>query len=341
MESIGSSDFAKKSVKKGLVDSFGRYARKLRISVTDRCNFRCNFCMPADPVWLPHSEILTFEEIIRVARLLTQMGVSEIRLSGGEPLVRREIEKLVKMLSQISEVSMTSNGALLEESAQLLKDNGLKGVTVSLHSLKPERYGSITGTKDIFGKVLRGIEKAKEVDLKLKINCVIAKGCNEDEVIDFARLAHDGDITVRFIEYMPFDGAKLWDMGRVASGREIIERIETVYSLQMLPREQGSTADLYSFNSGSKGQIGIITSITAPFCRECDRIRLKADGKIVPCLFSSEEYDLKPLLRGAASDEEICEFIANSFWKKSSGVETMIKQHLELKHIRAMHTIGG
>ncbi|MEM4312301.1 MAG: GTP 3',8-cyclase MoaA [Nitrososphaerales archaeon] len=327
-----------------LMDSFGRRASKLRISVTDRCNFRCDFCMPLNPVWLPHSEILTYEEITRITKILVNLGIRKVRLSGGEPLVRKDLEILVNMLNKIYEIesiSMTTNGALLEEKARVLKDNGLKSVTISLHSLKPELYDSITRTKNMFYKVLRGIEEAKRVGLKVKINCVVTRNCNDNEVLDFAKLAYEGNINVRFIEYMPFDGNKLWDIEKVVSGDEILERIKSHYPLVKLPREHGSTAENYAFKDGSKGGIGIISSITKPFCKDCDRIRLKADGKIVPCLFSNDEYDLKPLLRGGASDEEIAQFIKESFWKKSEGVEAMIKKNLVLKHIRSMYTIGG
>ncbi|MBI2184832.1 MAG: GTP 3',8-cyclase MoaA [Thaumarchaeota archaeon] len=327
-----------------LVDSFGRKAAKLRISVTDRCNFRCDFCMPTHPIWLDHKEVLTFEEITRVASILASMGINTIRLSGGEPLVRKDIEKLVIMLTKvkgIESVSMTSNGALLKEKAAILKENGLKGVTVSLHSLKPELYHTITGTKNMFERVLAGIEESKKAGLKLKINCVVTRGCNDNEILDFAKLAHDSNAIVRFIEYMPFDGTKIWDVERVVSGREIIQKIQTAYDLLELPKEYGSTSKVYKFKDSSKGEIGTITSMTEPFCGDCDRIRLKADGKIVPCMFSLDEYDVKSLLREGASDSEIARSIRKNFWSKSPGVETMMKTNVQMIHIRPMHTIGG
>ena len=328
-----------------LADSFFRTARKLRISVTDRCNFRCDFCMPAHPVWLDRREILSYEEIARVAGILAKLGVDRIRLSGGEPLVRMDVEKLVRLLSGIDgirSVGMTTNGALLKEKAGVLKQNGLDGVTLSIHSLKEELYNSITGTRDMYRRVLDGLEEAKRVGLSpVKINCVVTRGCNEGEVGDFARMAHDAGLTVRFIEYMPFDGSRFWDMERVVSGGEIIGRIEKDFKLVPLPREKGATASTYGFADGSAGQIGVITSMTRPFCGDCDRIRMKANGMIVPCLFCLAEYDLKPLLRGGGSDREIAEFVRKSFWMKSEGVESMIKQHVELKRIRPMHTIGG
>jgi cyclic pyranopterin phosphate synthase len=175
----------------------------------------------------------------------------------------------------------------------------------------------------------------------IKINCVVTKGCNEDQIVDFAKLAHDGGYTVRFIEYMPFDGTKLWDAEMLVSGDEILRRVSQKYELVPLRREPGSTASNFRFKDSSKGEVGVITSMSKPFCSDCDRIRLKADGRIVPCLFSVEEYDLRGLLRGGASDQEISKFIRTSFWLKSEGVESMLRHHLDLKRVRPMYTIGG
>lgn len=327
-----------------LVDSLGRVATKLRISVTDRCNFRCSFCMPTHPIWLPRDELLTFEEIARLVGIFATMGTNRIRLSGGEPLVRQDIETLVGMLTNvpgIESVTMTSNGFFLAEKAVQLQQNGLKGVTVSLHSLKPERFEAIIGVKNTFEKVLDGIKAAKMAGIPLKINTVLTRGCNEDEIIDFAKIAYEGRATVRFIEYMPFDGKRMWGMDKVVSGKETIEEIRKAYALVELPREHGSTAKIYRFANGSKGEIGIITSMTEPFCSDCDRNRLKADGKIVPCLFSPDEYDAKKLLRNGATDEELAEFVRRCYWKKSPGIETMLKEQVQIQHVRPMHTIGG
>ena len=326
-----------------LIDSYGRVARKLRISVTDRCNFRCQFCMPTHPVWLPHSEILTFEETRRVASLFVSMGVENIRLSGGEPLMRRDIEELVKLLGEIPGVqqfSMTTNGFLLAEKAAALKRAGLKGITVSLHSLKPERFSQITGGGP-YEKVIDGIKAAKSNGFSpLKINAVIIRGCNDDEIADLASLAVNGDLTVRFIEYMPFDGQRHWGMDKVVSGKEIVERIRERYDLTPAPRPSGSTAQLYRFEEGN-GEIGVITSITQPFCSDCDRIRISADGKIVPCLFDKTGFDLRPLLRTGASDAMILDFMREAVLRKAPGVETLLKKYTQLEHIRPMHTIGG
>lgn len=327
----------------GLTDSYGRIARKLRLSVTDRCNFRCQFCMPKTPVWLPRSEILTFEEIQRVVSLFARLGVSKVRLSGGEPLMRKDIEKLVGLLAivpGIRSLSMTTNGFLLSEKAQALRSAGLQGLTVSLHSLKPERYNEITGG-GVFEKVVAGIRAAKENGFNpLKINAVIIRGCNDDEIIDLAQLAVSGDVTVRFIEYMPFDGQRLWGMDKVVSGREIMERISEYYDLIPLPRETGSTAKVYKLGDGV-GQVGVITSITEPFCSDCDRIRLSADGKIVPCLFDKTGYDLRPLLRGNIPDDAIIDLMHNAVAWKAPGVESLLRKFRTLEHVRPMHTIGG
>jgi cyclic pyranopterin phosphate synthase len=294
-------------------------------------------------MWLPRSEILTFEEIHRVVLLFAHMGVEKIRLSGGEPLMRKDIEKLVKMLAVvpgIRSLGMTTNGFLLSEKAAALKKAGLKSVTISLHSLKPERFSQIT-RGGVLQQVANGIKAAKENGFKpLKINAVIIRGCNEDEIVDLASLARAGDITMRFIEYMPFDGQRLWGMEKVVSGSEIVERIREHYELMPVPRESGSTAKVYRFADGV-GEIGMITSITEPFCSDCDRIRLSADGKIVPCLFDRTGFDLRPLLRGGASDEAILGFMRDAVSRKAPGVETLLKQFSRLEHVRPMHTIGG
>jgi cyclic pyranopterin phosphate synthase len=299
--------------------------------------------MPKTPIWLPRSDILTYEEMHRVVSLFAKMGIEKIRLSGGEPLMRKDVEKLVQMLSgvpRIRSISMTTNGFLLAEKAAALKDAGLNGVTVSLHSLKPERFSEITGG-GVFDRVLAGIKAAKQNGLTpLKINAVVIRGCNEDELVDLASLAISGNVTVRFIEFMPFDGERMWGMEKVMSGNEIIQRIRERYELLLVPRENGSTAKIYRFAEGA-GEIGLITSITEPFCSDCDRIRLSADGKIVPCLFDKTGFDLRPLLRGGASDEAISNFMRDAVLRKAPGVETLLKKFTTLEHVRPMHTIGG
>jgi len=301
--------------------------------------------MPENPVWLDQGEVLTFEEIRRLTAILATMGVEKVRVSGGEPLVRKEVEKLVGMLSKtkgINSVSMTTNGALLRDKAAPLAANGLTGVTVSLHSLRPELYDQITGTKDMFARAMQGIEEAERAGIRpVKINCVVTRGCNESEILDFAKMAHDGNRIVRFIEYMPFDGTKFWDTSLLVPGDEIIKAISKRYPLEPLTSERGSTSSKYGFKDDSRGEIGTITSMSKPFCGDCDRIRLKANGNLVPCLFSVAEYDLKRLLRGGATDDEIALTIRKAFWQKFEGVASLMENKVEVRHIRPMHTIGG
>jgi cyclic pyranopterin phosphate synthase len=300
--------------------------------------------MPLNPVWLPKEHLLTYEEMVWVARLLAGMGVTKIRLSGGEPLIRRDVDALVAMLAAIpavESVTMTTNGFYLLEMAARLKAAGLSGVTVSLHSLKPDRFEGIVGRREVFDRVMAGIAEARRVGLPVKVNVVITRGCNDDEILDFTELARRTGMTVRFIEYMPFDGQKLWSSERLVSGAEILERIGERYLLVPLPREPGSTAQVYRFADGAPGEVAVITSMTLPFCDDCDRIRLTADGKIVPCLFSRDEYDLRPLLRGGADDVELARFIRAAFWRKFAGVETLLRTAQHVGHVRPMHTIGG
>jgi cyclic pyranopterin phosphate synthase len=326
-----------------MADSFGRIPRKLRISVTDRCNLRCEFCMPKTPIWLPSEDILTYEEMLRVVSVCAKMGVEKIRLSGGEPLIRRDLNRLVRMLRLIPGINfigVTTNGILLPEQAAALKEAGLDGVTISLHSLKPERYHTITGGGRI-DNAFAGIDAAKENKFRvIKINSVIQRGFNDDEILDLAALAFNNDITLRFIEFMPFDGQKSWNMERVVSGDEIVQKIRTRYKILPLPREPSSTARVYKFMHGL-GEIGIITSITEPFCSDCDRIRLAANGRILTCLFDRSSYDLRPLLRGGATDEELSDTISYAVSKKAPGVRTLLQHCSNLEHVRAMHTIGG
>ncbi|MEM0481693.1 MAG: GTP 3',8-cyclase MoaA [Nitrososphaerota archaeon] len=327
-----------------LVDGYGRVARKLRLSVTDRCNFKCNFCMPKEPVWIPKGEVLSFEELARVVRILAAMGVSRVRLTGGEPLVRRGVEKLVKTIAStpgIEEVTMTTNGFHLASFAKVLAEAGLKLVTVSLHSLKPERFEEIVGVKGVFDRVVEGIAAARDAGLRVKINAVVVRGCNDDELFDFAELSRRAGITVKFIEFMPFDGERLWNIERVVRASEILEILSQRYQLYPKSREQGSTTRYYGFKDSQVGEIGLVSSISEPFCFDCDRLRVKADGKLVPCMFSRDEYDLKPLLRSGAPDEEIMAFIRWAFSRKFRGVETLLKTGELPQHIRPMYTMGG
>lgn len=326
-----------------LIDSFGRVARKLRLSVIDRCNFRCNFCIPITPVWIPKQELLSFEEIVRVIRILSSLGIEKVKITGGEPLLRKDIDKLIELLAQIpgiNSLSMTTNGYFLMDMAWKLKKAGLRGITLSLHSLKEEKYEKIVGRSGVFERVLKGIEEAKKAEFNpLKINVVIIKGCNDDEILDFVELARQSGLIVRFIEYMPFDGKNIWDKKLVMKGEELISLIESKYELVKEDRNAGDTAVNFRFADGTPGGIGIITSMSSPFCKDCDRIRITADGKLVPCLFSDKTYDLKSIIRSNATDEEVANYIIASFKKKFRGVETLINK--EIKNVRSMYTVGG
>lgn len=326
-----------------LVDSYGRVARKLRLSVIDKCNFRCSFCMPDQPEWLPNEKVLSFEEIQRLVRVFSGFGVDRIRITGGEPLVRKDLDILIKMLLDIKDIKrlgITTNGFYLSEKARKLKQAGLYSVTVSLHSLKAPRFALVTKT-NAHDKVLEGINTAKREGFEsIKINTVIIRGYNDDEILDFASFAFQNGFNMRFIEYMPFDGKKLWNTDKVVSGDEILSKISEAFDVVPLEREAGSTARNYRFEAGG-GEFGIITSITKPFCSDCDRLRLTADGRLVPCLFDTHEYDVGYLLRNGASDQEIASFLKSKVKLKAPGVESMIKGNVPLQHVRPMYVTGG
>ncbi len=266
-----------------------------------------------------------------------------IRVSGGEPLVRQGIEKLIGMLSslpKIRKLGITTNAFYLAEKARVLKEAGLDSVTVSLHSLRAPRFAVVT-QRDAHTKVLEGIRAAKDVGIdSIKINSVIIRGYNDDEILDFAAMAYKEGLNVRFIEYMPFDGKKTWGIDKVVSGDEILRRIQSRYQLIPLEREQGSTAMNYRFVDGG-GEFGIITSITKPFCSDCDRLRLTADGKLVPCLFDNHEHDVGALLRNGSTDEEISTFLVKSAKLKAPGVQSLLEESMNLKHVRPMYKTGG
>lgn len=299
--------------------------------------------MPVTPEWLPKNELLTFDEIVRVTSILSSLGIDKVKITGGEPLLRRDVDKLVELLGHvpgITSLSMTTNGYYLVDFAWRLKNAGLKGLTVSLHSLKEEKYEKIVGRAGVFERVLKGLEEAKKAEFNpLKINVVITRGCNDDEILEFVELSRMSGIIVKFIEYMPFDGRKIWDKKLVVTGEEIIKKIKSKYELIKEDRNPGDTAISFKFADGSEGGIGIITSMSSPFCKDCDRIRITADGRLIPCLFSNDSYDIKSVIRGNASDEEIASFIRASFRKKFRGVESILNKDLE--NIRPMYTVGG
>jgi GTP 3',8-cyclase len=302
-----------------LLDALKRPIKDLRISVTDRCNFRCSYCMPLDEYeWINKKEILTFEEISRLATLFVGLGVEKIRLTGGEPLVRQNLDKLVAQLSSIpglKDLCLTTNGALLAEKVSALKAAGLRRINVSVDSLDPEKFKRITKRGDL-SKVLEGIFAAKDHGLDpIKLNAVIERGLNEDDVLHLVEFSRDNGFSIRFIEYMDVGNSNDWTSGKLVPKKEIIEKIRSRYPLKEVGRAGGNAPSVdYEFVDG-RGDVGVIASVTEPFCSSCTRVRLTADGKIVTCLFSGVGHDFKAMLRRGASDQEITDFIT-SIWQK-------------------------
>ena len=327
-----------------LVDGFGRIARKLRISVTDRCNMRCKYCMPSNNTkWFEQTDVLSYEEIVRLTTIFVHLGIEKIRVTGGEPTVRDKIESLIGALSRINgikSINMTTNGLLLREKVKRLKKARLEGVNISLDTFRADRFKAITGVDGI-NKVLNSIKAANDAGLKVKINTVIMRGWNDDEVVDFARFARDTGYTVKFIEFMPLDGTCIWTPHLVFSKKEMIERInKNVKELVPLCNNGSDPAMLYSFLDG-KGTVGFIPSMTEPFCGRCDRIRLTSDGRFLTCLFEDPGYDLKSLLRSGKSNDDIRKYILECTKKKPEGVISIIRANALRPALNIMHRIGG
>jgi cyclic pyranopterin phosphate synthase len=306
-----------------LRDSYNRPIRDLRVSLTDRCNFRCFYCLPhGEPPIAPKEQMLSYEEIDYVCEIFVGLGIEKLRLTGGEPMLRRDIETIIRKLGRLKsnglqDLALTTNGYYLPDRAQSLKDAGLDRVTISLDSLKRDVFKRMTGV-DVLDKVLAGIEAAKQARLEpIKINAVIVRGHNEDEVADFAAFAREYDVKMRFIEFMPLDSGHEWSRADVFSGREIRERINERFPLVRVEIARGSdTSSRYRFADGAPGEIGIIAPVTEPFCGACSRIRLTADGQIRTCLFSTVEHSLRDVVRSGASREEIIEYIHSVIMKK-------------------------
>lgn len=303
-----------------LRDTYNRPLHDLRISVTDRCNFRCTYCMPLDEYeWLEKSEVLSFEEITRLTRLFLSLGVEKIRLTGGEPLARRDLHKLIGKLSALDpmpEICLTTNGSLLAEKIAGLKAAGLRRINVSIDSLKPDRFQRITKRGDL-KKVLEGLFAAKHFGLDpIKINTVIERGVNDDEILDLVAFAREYGFSIRFIEFMDVGNANEWRSDKIVAKREIVETIHARFPLREVGREKGSAPSVdYEFVDGCAGEVGVIASVTEPFCGSCTRARLTADGKFVTCLFAHTGYDLKKLLREGASDAELLA-VLRAVWAK-------------------------
>ncbi|TAN32846.1 GTP 3',8-cyclase MoaA [bacterium] len=327
-----------------LTDSYGRVADDLRISITDRCNFRCIYCMPAEGLkWLNREDILRFEEIARLARIFVEnYGVRTIRITGGEPLVRVKVEELVGMINAIDptlDITMTTNGVLLRQKALALKEAGLKRINISLDTLHMDRFHDIARS-DAFGRVMDGIQASREAGLwPIKLNMVVMKGHNDDEVVDFARLARDEGYEVRFIEFMPLDGDGIWTNEQVVPSRRIQEQIEDLFPLLPVADPRPGPATRFRFADGAPGGVGFISSVSQAFCTTCNRIRLTAEGGLRTCLFSLQETPLRDLMRSGVSDEHLRGVIETAVWRKEEG--HLINQPGFIKPAKSMSQIGG
>src|SRR5918996_1206332 len=328
-----------------LRDSYNRAIRDLRVSLTDRCNFRCFYCLPhGEPPIAPKEQMLSYEEIEYVCEIFVSLGIEKIRLTGGEPMLRRDIETIIRKLAKLKpglhDLALTTNGYFLPERARALKEAGLDRVTISLGSLKGDVFKRMTGV-DVLDKVLAGIAAAKDAGLEpIKINAVIVRGHNEDEVADFAAFAREHDVKMRFIEFMPLDSGHEWSRADVVSGKEIRERINERFPLVRVEVARGSdTSSRYRFADRAPGEIGIIAPVTEPFCGACSRIRLTADGQIRTCLFSTVEHSLRDVVRTDATRNEIVEFIESVVYKKEP--RHFINDPEFIAPSRSMSFIGG
>jgi GTP 3',8-cyclase len=297
------------------LDTLGRPMRDLRISVTDRCNFRCTYCMPFDEYkWIERQEVLSFEEIERISRLFLRFGIQKVRLTGGEPLVRKDLSRLIGRLNAIEglpDISLTTNGALLTEQAEALYAAGLHRINISIDSLRPDRFAAITKRGNL-DEVFAGMFAAKKAGMSpIKLNAVIMRGTNDDEILDLVEFARTNGFEMRFIEYMDVGNANAWSLEKTVTKKEILETVNARFPVREVGREHGSAPAVdYEFLDGA-GEIGIIGSVTEPFCASCTRVRLTADGKLVTCLFAESGFDLKALIRSGATDDEIVVQVEN------------------------------
>ena len=326
-----------------LIDGMGRTIVNLRISVTDRCNFRCTYCMPADNVeFMDRSNLLSFEEIQRVAQIVSRMGINRLRLTGGEPLMRKNLPVLIKMLNEvdgIDDIAMTTNAYFLKDQAQSLKDAGLKRLNVSLDALDPEKFRDVN-RRDCLQSVLDGLDTARKVGFKsIKINAVAVRNFSETEIMSLIEMGRSDGFEIRFIEFMPLDSDKVWERDKVLFGHEIVNMIKENYELVPIDNSlEIGPASEYNFADG-KGKIGIITAVSNPFCDHCNRIRMTADGKLRTCLFSTKETNLKELIRSGATDETIIKTLKQAVLVKEPGHKINLDDFE--RPTRAMHAIGG
>ncbi len=328
-----------------LVDSFGRTHDDLRLSITDRCNLRCAYCMPQEPVWFPHAAILSFEEIARVARIAIAQGVVKLRVTGGEPLVRRDVAALIAMLARLpglADLSLTTNGVLLGPLAPDLAQAGLRRVNVSLDTLDRDRFAKLSG-RDRLSEVLRGLEAARAAGLgPIKINTVLLRGENEREAVDLAGFGRENGYEVRFIEFMPLENDHSWNLERVVRGAAIRRAIAAEWPIARDPDgDPHAPASRYVYQDG-RGAVGFIDSVTAPFCSACSRIRLTCDGKFRVCLYDDRETDLREPLRSGAGDEVLAGLMRDAVARKGrGGALDILESRTAIPLVRTMHQIGG
>jgi len=325
-----------------LTDGYGRAITNLRVSVTDRCNLRCVYCMPAEPVWMPQPEILSFEEIERIVRVAVSLGITDFRITGGEPTARKDLPELIRRVSAVPglrDLAMTTNGILLKRLARPLREAGLQRLNVSLDTLRGEKFVHIA-RRDGFKETWDGLEEADRAGFRpLKINMVVMRGVNDDEVVDFAAMARTRPWQIRFIEFMPLDGDGGWTREKVVPAKEILERIHAKWPLDLVA--DGPLSDparIFRFKDG-QGDIGVIASVSEPFCFACDRVRVTPDGKLRTCLFSTWETDLKGPMRAGATDDELRAIVRGAVAKKEAGHG--INDPGFVKPVRAMYAIGG
>jgi GTP 3',8-cyclase len=329
------------AVREPLVDGHGRAIGDVRVSVTDRCNFRCRYCMPAQGLpWLEREDLLTYEELTRVIALLASMGVRDLRLTGGEPLLRRELWRLVEQVAPlVDDLSLTTNGVLLPAQVEALVRAGLRRVNVSLDALDPERFAEIT-RRDQLDRVLAGLAAAEaQPELRpVRVNVVAIRGFTEPEVLAFAELARSRPFEVRFIEYMPLDADHAWEPADVLTGEEVRAIVEAAYPLEPVGRERHGTSRRWRFADGA-GELGFINPVSEPFCGDCNRIRLTAEGQLRTCLFSLGETDLRGPLRAGASDAELEALVRAAVWRKE--LKHRVNDPGFVQPARSMSRIGG
>ena len=330
-----------------LIDRYGRIVRDLRISVTDRCNFRCTYCMPEEGLnWLDRAEVLTFEEIERVARICVErFGVESLRLTGGEPTVRAHLPQLIERLAALRlqdgrkpDIALTTNGATLRNIAPELRESGLDRINVSLDSLQRERFLAMT-RRDELDNVLAGINEAVATGFdKVKVNTVVERGTNDDELLPLATFGRDLGVEVRFIEFMPLDATNEWERQKVVTQDEIVAVISEVYPLEQIPARGAAPADRWRYLDG-RGTVGVIPSVSQPFCGDCDRVRITSDGQFRTCLFATNEFDLRAIMRNGGTDDDMAQVIIDAVATKWAGHQ--INQVNFIRPNRSMSQIGG